>query len=104
MEEADVQKHLWLRRKHGTTNFFKPTVPFVFTQEENKYFLDFVLSIHSPIGYLATFKKHVGPKRLFAMKSHDYHVMPQQILSTEVRDFTTTKGVPVRQVISLDFE
>jgi hypothetical protein len=44
-EEVGVQKHLWLRRKHGTTNFFKPTVSFVFTQKENKSFLDFVLSI-----------------------------------------------------------
>jgi hypothetical protein len=80
MEKVGVQQHLWLRRRPRATNFFKPTTPFGFTQDENKSFLDFVTSIHAPIGYLATFNKHVDPKRLFSMKSHDHHVMVQQIL------------------------
>ncbi len=41
MEEIGVQQHLWLRRKPGATNFLEPTTPFVFTQDENKSFLNF---------------------------------------------------------------
>jgi hypothetical protein len=33
MEEAGVQQHLWLRRKLGATNLFKPTTPFMFQQD-----------------------------------------------------------------------
>ncbi len=62
MEKVGVNKHLWLQRRLGTTIFFKPTTTFVFTQEENKYFLEFVSNIHAPIGYSTAFKKHVGPK------------------------------------------
>jgi hypothetical protein len=40
MEKAGVQQHLWLQRRLGATYFFKPTGPFVFTQDENKSFLD----------------------------------------------------------------
>jgi hypothetical protein len=40
----------------------------------------FVTSIHAPIGQSIAFKKHVNPKRLFAMKTHDHHDMVQQIL------------------------
>jgi hypothetical protein len=80
MEKVGVQQHLWLRKKLGATNLFKPTTPFVFTQDENKSFLDFVTSIHVPTRYSIAFRKHVGPRRLFAMKSHDHHVMVQQIL------------------------
>jgi hypothetical protein len=32
----------------GATNFFKPTTPVVFTQDENKSFLDFVIGICAP--------------------------------------------------------
>jgi hypothetical protein len=44
MEEEGVHRHLWLQMKPRTTNFFKPCSHFVFTQEENKFFLDFVYS------------------------------------------------------------
>jgi hypothetical protein len=36
--------------------------------------------IYAPTWYSIAFKKHVNLKRLFAMKSHDHHVMVQQIL------------------------
>jgi hypothetical protein len=44
------------------------------------------IGIHAPTRYSIAFKKHVGPKRLFAMKSHDHHVMVQQILPLVVHN------------------
>jgi hypothetical protein len=62
MEEVGLQQHLWLQKKPKVTNFFKPTTPFVFTQEENKFFRDYVTNIHAPTRYSIAFRKHVGPK------------------------------------------
>jgi hypothetical protein len=45
-----------------------------------------VIDIHAPTWYSVAFKKHVNSKRLFAMKSHDHHVMVQQILPLVVRN------------------
>jgi hypothetical protein len=45
-----------------------------------------VRGVHALIGYLTAFKKHVNRKGLFAMKSHDHHVMVQQILPLVVRN------------------
>jgi hypothetical protein len=62
----------------------------------------FVTSIHAPIGQSIAFKKHVNPKRLFAMKTHDHHGMVQQILPLVVpnllqlglrESYTTDKSI-----------
>lgn len=37
---------------------------------------------YTPIRY--AFKKHIGPNRLFNMKSHDHHVMLQSVLPTSI--------------------
>jgi hypothetical protein len=84
MEKASVQKHLWLWRRLGTTIFFKPPAPLCSHKKKINLFFDFVSNIQVLIRYLVAFKKHVGPKRLFAMKSHDHHVMLQQILLVRV--------------------
>jgi hypothetical protein len=39
---------------------------------------------YTPIRY--AFKKHIGPNRLFNMKSHDHHVMLQNILPTGIQN------------------
>lgn len=70
---------------------------FLFTQEKINLSLTLCLilkdliNIYAPTWYLTTFKKHVGPKRLFAVKSHDHHVMLQQILLTRVHDLLQPK-------------
>jgi hypothetical protein len=33
------------------------------------------------VGYSTTFKKHVAKQKLSAMKSHDHHIMIQQIFA-----------------------
>jgi hypothetical protein len=46
--------------------------------------LEFVGEVHAPIGCVVDFNKHVGPNRLFNMKSHDHHIMLQHILLSGV--------------------
>ncbi len=46
--------------------------------------LDFVNEVRAPTSYAVGFKKHVGPNKLFNMKSHDHHIMIQHILPSGV--------------------
>ncbi len=59
----------------------KPIAPFVFNLHEIHEILEVVASIKAPVGYVATFKKHVAKRKLFAMKSHDHHIMIQQFFA-----------------------
>ncbi len=59
LEEARVMQHLWLHQQGGGS-YKKPQAPYVFTQNEAKAFVDFVVKVQAPTGYATTFKKHVG--------------------------------------------
>jgi hypothetical protein len=84
MEEVRLRPWLWLQRRGS--NFVKPMAPYVFNSNETHEFMELVFSIRAPTGYVAVFKKHVARRRLTAMKSHDHHVMIQQILPACVRN------------------
>ncbi len=94
MEEVCVRPWLWLQRRGS--NFVKPMAPYVFNSNETHEFLELMSFIRAPIGYVAMFKKHVGRRRLIAMKSHDHHVIIQQILPACVRNILLPR---VRQTI-----
>jgi hypothetical protein len=67
MEEVGVKPHLWLQHVGGE-HYVKPHAPYVFTPHERQPFLDFIPKVRALIRYATTFKKHVGPNRLFNLK------------------------------------
>jgi hypothetical protein len=66
LEQVRVMQHLWLHWQDEGVNCIKPPVSCI---------LGLCGSSSAPIGYVVTFKKHVGAQRLMNMKSHDHHVM-----------------------------
>jgi hypothetical protein len=52
-------QHLWLCQQGGES-YTKPQALYVFTHNETKAFVDFVVEMQAPIGYSIVFKKHVG--------------------------------------------
>lgn len=86
LEQAKVMWHLWLHQQDESANYIKPLAPFVFTWNESKAFFNFVAQVHAPIGHVVAFKKHIGLRRLMNMKSHDHHVMVQQIMSASIQN------------------
>jgi hypothetical protein len=88
LEELGVKWHLWL-------HIGKPLAPYVFTWNERQSFLALVSS-----EYPTAFKKHVGPNRLYNMKSRDHHVMLQNILLATI--WILLHLGPKRVIIYLD--
>jgi hypothetical protein len=66
--------------------FCKTHGPIFFNSNETRELLELVSSTKAPTRYVTMFKKHVARQRLIAMKSHDHHVMIQQILFAYVRN------------------
>ena len=86
LEEEGIRQNLWLRRNRVGPNFVKPHAPYTFNPQEKRVFMHTLANVIAPTGYAACFAKHVGPRRLTGLKSHDFHVILQQILPVVVRN------------------
>ncbi len=97
MKEAGIRKHLWPVRgkKHGSV--ILPRSSYVLTEEERKVFVDQLRSLRTPSKYVGQLKKRVNTDgQIKGLKSHDYHVLLQQVLPLCVR---TTLAKEVRTAI-----
>ena len=83
MAQADKMHHLHLI-PGNSGNVIKPKAPYVFSETEKSSFLSLVSSTKVPSGFSATLTKHIGEKKLSGLKSHDHHILLQQILPTSV--------------------
>ena len=64
----------------------KPKAPYVFTEREKREFLALVSSTKVPSGFSSTLTKHIGERWLNGLKSHDHHILLQQILHAAIRN------------------
>ena len=77
-------------------NYVKPRAPFVFTELEKIDFLNRVSTTPVPSGYSSTLTRHFGERKLMGLKSHDHHILIQQVLPASIRN-SLSRGV--RQTI-----
>jgi hypothetical protein len=65
----------------ATSGFIKPTKNYVLTNEEKNNFLQIIKNLKTPTSYVSSLKKKVYiDGEMKGMKSHDYHLMMQEIL------------------------
>lgn len=86
MEQAGKFRHLWLQQS-SATHYLQPRAPYVFTDAERRAFIDLVSRTKTPSGYSGSLQRHVNQERLRGMKSHDFHVLIQDILPGTIRNF-----------------
>jgi hypothetical protein len=67
----------------------KPHASYVLTAEEFEVFAQAIESLKMPMGYSSTLGKHIQGKKFGSRKSHDYHVLMQQILPLALRGLLT---------------
>ena len=81
LQRRGIQRHLWLTAnpKRGR-KMLKPAATYVLSNAEFQTFGDTVESLKTLTGYSSAFGKHIQKKIFGALKSHDYHVLMQQVM------------------------
>jgi hypothetical protein len=81
MQAESIQQHLWLRQHPNNQHkILKLHASYVLTTNVLNIFLLRMGSMKVPTNYGVSFAKHVADKKLGSMKSHDYHMLMQQVL------------------------
>jgi hypothetical protein len=86
LRRRNIRKHLWLTAHLGRGGkIVKLHASYVLTPEEFEVFAQTIESLKMPTGYSSTLGKHIQGKKFGSLKSHDYHVLMQQILPLALR-------------------
>ncbi len=81
MQTKGIWQHLWLRKHRNKQHkMLKLHASYVLTIDELEFFLSQLGSVKLPTYYGVSLAKHVGDNKLGSMKSHDYHMLMQQVL------------------------
>lgn len=85
MEQVGKFPNLWLQFPLGASNYLKPPAPYVFTDSEKQEVMGLISQTRTPTGYASSFNKHLGEDKLGGLKSHDHHVLLQDLLPSSIR-------------------
>jgi hypothetical protein len=86
LQRRNVRRHLWLSphpRKPG--KMVKPRAPYVMTDDEFEKFAKCLEALKTPSGYASDLGKSIRKKNFGGLKSHDYHVLMQEVLPLALR-------------------
>jgi hypothetical protein len=87
LQRRNIRPQLWLvQHPRNPTKMVKPAAPYVLTDAEFEEFVMCIESLKTPSGYSSDLGKHLRKKNFGGLKSHDYHVLMQQILPLALRD------------------
>jgi len=93
MKEAGCKPALHIRRAEPPqTGFHVPKAPYILSEEGKRKFIDRVSKVKAPTGYLSNMKTRIFPDgTLHGLKSHDYHVLMQQIFPVCISGLMPTR-------------
>ncbi len=81
-EELGIREEVWLQPpRRRKDQFYMPHAPFIMTADERKEFVTIVSNIRTPTNYVGSIHKRLVDGKLQYMKTHDYHVLMQQVCS-----------------------
>jgi hypothetical protein len=81
-----------------------PDALFILSKDEKKEFLDTLKTLKPPKGYVSNLHKRISGRKLSCLKSHDYHVLIQQILPVCLRNVGDPKVVGVIMRVNRIFQ
>jgi hypothetical protein len=86
LQRRGLHRHLWLvpnPRRGG--KMLKPAALYVLSDREFEVSASTLESVKMPSGYASNFGKHIRSKKYGALKSHDYHMLIQNLLPLAIR-------------------
>jgi hypothetical protein len=80
VQDLNIREELWLQppRRQGD-EYYMPQPPYILRPEEKREFVHIVSSIRTPTNYVGAIHKRLQDGKLQYMKTHDYHVLMQQV-------------------------
>jgi hypothetical protein len=86
LQRCKIRRHLWLTaHSERGGKLMKPHASYVLTPVEFELFAQTIESLKTPIAYSSSLGKHIRGKKFGSLKSHDYHVLMQQIMPLALR-------------------
>jgi hypothetical protein len=80
MEELRIRSDLWLEPPRTERDLFSlPKAPYILTPSKRTTVLEIIKDLKSPSNYVGAIAKCVEEGKLRYMKSHDFHVLMQQV-------------------------
>lgn len=79
-EDLGIRQEIWLQPpRRRQDEYYMPRAPFVLNPNERKEFVSIISNIRTPSGYVGSIHKRLEDGKLHYMKTHDYHVLMQQV-------------------------
>ncbi|KAK9106640.1 hypothetical protein Syun_022651 [Stephania yunnanensis] len=94
LEAMRIKKELHLVKKGE--KFIIPPALFTFSNEEKKKFCHWLKSVKFPDGYASNISRcmNISESNISGLKSHDCHVLLQQLIPIAVRGYLDTNVAP----------
>ena len=87
LESRRLRNHLWIHETFpGSNRFIMPDADFVLSREDKLKFMKTLRSMKMPSRYVSNISEKIEKGKFSRLKSHDYHVIFQQILPVCVRN------------------
>ena len=87
MQNRNIRRHLWLRRVRDQENrAFMPNADYVLSKASREKFLSNLKEIKLLTHYSSCLHAKISKGKLSGLKSHDYHVLMQDLMPVCMRD------------------
>ncbi|XP_074283394.1 uncharacterized protein LOC141607944 [Silene latifolia] len=105
LKKLGIKEHLWLQDRPNREPYMPPA-SYTMSNEEKERFLKVLQKIRAPDGYGSNISRCVNMKqrKLINLKSHDNHVLMQDILHVALRASKATKVIDLRGELSCFFK
>lgn len=81
-QDLNIREEIWLQPgARGRDELYMPAAPYILKADERKQFMDIITNIRTPSNYVGSIHKRFQDGKLQYMKTHDYHVLMQQVCS-----------------------
>jgi hypothetical protein len=105
LQAKGLRPHLWLQPTGPRLDrVFMPDVPFILLKEDKVEFFQTLRSIKFPNDYVSNLHKKISRGKLSSLKSHDHHVLLQQVLPLLLRNIGDQRVVGVIVHVSRIFQ
>ncbi|XP_021846453.2 uncharacterized protein [Spinacia oleracea] len=106
LKKLNIKPHLWPQSHPSRVNDSLPPATYTMSKEEKERFLKVLQNLKVPDGYGSNLQRCVNLKqrKLINLKSHDNHMLMQDILPVALRASNATKVIDVLDELSYFFK